>query len=175
MAVSLSCAVPEPLKAPENLDPLARHPGRRPLCALHAHLGQLVRIRWQPILGLLPPTLPQQNAAPSAASDGCRRAQHRSFRMDHRRLAAGVPRRTARARRRARDRLYCTRAYTDDPYFLAISAERWIRLISHWHGAVARAGIPGVAGRLGAPAYQQKQSILGRGQFFFTRVSATFF
>ena len=38
-------------------------------------------------------------------------------------------------------RLYCCRAYTDDPYFLAVSVERWIRLISHWHDVVLITGL----------------------------------
>ena len=57
------------------------------------------------------------------------------------------------------DRLYCCRAYTDDPYFLAVSVERWIRLISHWHDVVLITGLR----MAGAHKHQAGSTILWTG------------
>ena len=57
------------------------------------------------------------------------------------------------------DRLYCCRAYTDDPYFLAVSVERWIRLISRWHDVVLVTGLR----MAGAHKHQAGSTILRTG------------
>ena len=57
------------------------------------------------------------------------------------------------------DRLYCCRAYTDDPYFLVVSVERWIRLISHWHDVVLITGLR----MAGAHKHQAGSTILWTG------------